>query len=78
MAYDISNYKTLGLLEELIDVTDPKRPTDAEVAIVKAAVVKAIDTARREGVGLSNRLGSPNRASTSLVRERMRAKWNAA
>ncbi len=78
MAYDISNYKTLGLLEDLIDVTDPKRPTDEEVAIVKAAVVKAIDTARREGVGLSNRLGSPNRASTSLVRERMRAEWNAA
>ena len=27
------------------------------------------------GVTLSNRLGSPNRASTSLVRERMREQW---
>ena len=78
MAYDISNFRTLGLLEELIDVTDPKHPTDAEVTTVKSAVVKAIDTARKEGVTLENRLGSPNRASTSLVRERMRAEWNAA
>ena len=78
MAYDIANYKTLGLLEELIDVADPKHPTQAEVQTVKAAVTKAIETARREGVMLTNRLGSPNRASTSLVRERMRAEWNAA
>ncbi len=75
MAYDIANYKTLGLLEELIDVANPKHPTAAETETVKVAVIKAIDTARREGVGLTNRLGSPNRASTSLVRERMRAEW---
>lgn len=77
MAYDIANYKTLGLLEDLIDVTDPKHPTEAEFETVKMAVIKAIDTARKEGVGLTNRLGSPNRASSSLVRERMRAEWQA-
>ncbi len=75
MAYDIANYKTLGLLEELIDVADPKHPTNKEVETVSTAVAKAIDTARREGVMLDNRLGSPNRARTSLVRERMRAEW---
>lgn len=78
MAYDIANYKTLGLLEELIDVANPKAPTGPEVQTVKSAVVKAIESARKEGVMLTNRLGSPNRASTSLVRERIRAEWNAA
>ena len=77
MAYDIASYKTLGLLEELIDVADPKQPTQADVQTVKTAVNKAIDTARREGVTLANRLGSPNRTSTSLVRERMKAEWEA-
>ncbi len=78
MAYDIANYKTLGLLEELIDVADPTQPTNAEVKTVKSAVNKAIETARREGVMLTNRLGSPNRASTKRVRELMKAEWSKA
>lgn len=75
MAYDIVNYKTLGLLEELIDVADPVHPTAVEVENARNAVLRAIESTRAGGVTLSNRLGSPNRASTSLVRERMREQW---
>ena len=75
MAYDITNYRTLGLLEDLINVADPSRPDDAEVATIRAAVIRAIATARTSDVSLANRLGSPNRASTSRVREAMRDQW---
>lgn len=75
MAYDIANYETLGLLEDLIDLADPGHPAGEEVATVRSAVARAIETARENGPALTNRLGSPNRASTSLVRERMREQW---
>lgn len=75
MAYDIANYKTLGLLEDLIDVADPENPTGKEVELVRDTVIRAIKDARASGVWLTNRLGAPNRASTSLVRERMREQW---
>lgn len=77
MAYDIAHYRTLGLLEELVDVADPLRPTDAEVQAVRAAVSRAVDAAVAGGPALSNRLGSPNRAATALVREQMRRQWQA-
>ncbi len=75
MAYDIANYRTLGLLEELIHVADPARPEDGEIATIRDAVIRAIATARTGDVSLANRLGSPNRASTSRVREAMRSQW---
>ena len=75
MAYDITNYRTLGLLEDLIDVADPARPDNAEVATIRTAVIRAIASARKGDVLLMNRLGSPNRASTSRVREAMRSQW---
>ncbi len=78
MAYDVSRYATLGLLEELIDVADPLSPTQAEIETVRSSIVNAIGAARREGHRLDNRLGSPNRAATLRVRERMREQWQKA
>lgn len=77
MAYDIANYRTLGLLEELVDVADPLRPSAEEVQAVRAAVSRAVGAAVAGGPSLSNRLGSPNRAGTALVREQMRRQWQA-
>lgn len=77
MAYDIANYRTLGLLEALVDVADPMRPTDEEVQAVRAAVSRAVGAAVAGGTSLANRLGSPNRAGTALVREQMRRQWQA-
>lgn len=75
MAYDIGNYRSLGLLEQLLDIRDPLQASEQELNQVRDAVVEAIAKTRREGTGLSNRLGAANRRSSSLVRERMRAEW---
>ncbi|MFC0226436.1 biotin-independent malonate decarboxylase subunit gamma [Serratia aquatilis] len=75
MAYDIGHYASLGLLEQLLDIRDPLKASEQELELVRQTLVAAIAKTRREGPGLTNRLGASNRSSTSLVRERMRAEW---
>ena len=75
MAYDISHYNTLGLLENLINVKNPETPTKEEIEIVVSAVKAAMEKTKKEGNLLNNRIGSDNRISTKLVREKMRAQW---
>ena len=74
MAYDISNYATLGLLANLLDISNPDAPSDNDLAQVKATLQQAISDARQDTT-LKNRLGADNRRSSALVRERMRASW---
>lgn len=74
MAYDISNYATLGLLADLLNVSNPDAPSDADVAQVELTVQKAIADARQDP-SLKCRLGAENRRSSAVVRERMRAAW---
>lgn len=74
MAYDISNYATLGLLSSLLDIGNPDAPSDNDLAQVKTALQQAISDARQDTT-LKNRLGADNRRSSALVRERMRASW---
>src|SRR5471030_1114296 len=75
MAYDIENYATLGLLSQLLDIADPDSATPDDIVNVQSALWNNILDARTEGVGLKNRLGADNRASSQLVRERMRQEW---
>lgn len=74
MAYDVSNYATLGLLSDLLTLSNPDAPSDADLATVEITVQKAIADARKDP-GLTNRLGAENRRSSALVREKMRAAW---
>ncbi|EBP0114995.1 biotin-independent malonate decarboxylase subunit gamma [Salmonella enterica] len=74
MAYDISNYATLGLLENLLDISNPDAPSESDLALVKTTLQQAINDARQDPT-LKNRLGADNRRSSALVRERMRASW---
>ena len=74
MAYDVSNYATLGLLSDLLNLSNPDAPSDADLALVEISVQKAISDARKDPT-LKNRLGAENRRSSALVRERMRASW---
>ncbi|ELW9444446.1 biotin-independent malonate decarboxylase subunit gamma [Pluralibacter gergoviae] len=74
MAYDISNYATLGLLSDLLSVSNPDAPSDADLALVEISVQKAITDARQDP-SLKCRLGAENRRSSALVREKMRAAW---
>ncbi|WP_039057686.1 biotin-independent malonate decarboxylase subunit gamma [Enterobacter sp. Bisph1] len=74
MAYDISNYATLGLLADLLDISNPDAPTNADLAQVQKTLQQAINDARQDTT-LKNRLGADNRRSSALVRERMKASW---
>ena len=74
MAYDIDNYATLGLLADLLDISNPDAPTDNDLAQVHSTLQQAIHDARQDRT-LKNRLGADNRHSSLLVRERMKASW---
>lgn len=74
MAYDIGNYATLGLLSNLLDISNPDAPSDNDLTLVKTTLQQAISDARQDTT-LKNRLGADNRRSSALVRERMRASW---
>ena len=74
MAYDIENYKTLGLLSSLLDITNPDAPSSDDLALVNRTLQQALGEARQDKM-LKNRLGADNRRSSALVRERMRASW---
>ncbi len=74
MAYDISSYATLGLLDSLLNLSNPDAPSQSDVDQVTRAVQDAIVDARRDP-SLACRLGAENRRSSALVRERMRAAW---
>lgn len=74
MAYDISNYATLGLLADLLDISNPDAPSETDLTQVKTTLQQAINDARQDTT-LKTRLGADNRRSSALVRERMRASW---
>ncbi|MBS1203760.1 MAG: biotin-independent malonate decarboxylase subunit gamma [Proteobacteria bacterium] len=74
MAYDISNYATLGLLSDLLNISNPDAPSESDLTQVKDTLQQAIKDARQDTT-LKNRLGADNRRSSALVRERMKASW---
>ncbi|QHW97595.1 biotin-independent malonate decarboxylase subunit gamma [Klebsiella variicola] len=74
MAYDVSNYATLGLLSALLDVNNPDAPDDHDLSLVSNTLRDAIADARKD-TSLKCRLGAENRRSSQLVRDRMRASW---
>jgi len=74
MAYDISNYATLGLLSDLLNISNPDAPSADDLTQVNSVLRQAIQDARQDNT-LKNRLGADIRRSSSLVRERMRASW---
>ncbi|WP_437614497.1 biotin-independent malonate decarboxylase subunit gamma [Erwinia sp. V71] len=75
MAYDIANYQTLGLLDNLLDIPQPDQPTDHDRQVVTDALISAVSRARSGDRTLRHRLRGDNRRSSALVRERMRADW---
>ena len=74
MAYDVSNYATLGLLSALLDINNPDAPDDHDLSLVSNTLRDAIADARTDD-SLKCRLGAENRRSSQLVRDRMRASW---
>lgn len=74
MAYDVSNYATLGLLSALLDISHPDAPDEGDMSLVSRTLRDAIADARKD-TSLKCRLGAENRRSSQLVRDRMRASW---
>ncbi|QHM72401.1 biotin-independent malonate decarboxylase subunit gamma [Mixta intestinalis] len=75
MAYDVKNYQTLGLLDELLNIAKPDEPGEAEKQQVIESLIRQIKDARDGDNSLQHRLRGENRRSSALVRERMRAAW---
>ncbi len=69
MAYDISNYASLGLLSDLLNISNPDIPSANDLTLVVNSLQQAIDDARQDPT-LKCRLGADNRRSSCLVRER--------
>ncbi|CAG9001630.1 MAG: hypothetical protein CENE_03653 [Candidatus Celerinatantimonas neptuna] len=76
MAYDIKNYASLGILDELLQVSDANAPSAADVEVIQSSLVTQIASARESGSSLMNRLGASNRQSSALVRGKMRQQWH--
>ena len=75
MAYDIESYAGLGLLWETLSVSQIEQPSAADLASIQGCLVAAIEDVRSSGSDLRSRLGAPNRAASSKVRELLRAQW---
>lgn len=78
MAYDIRNYASLGLLWRLLSVADADSPLDADVEMVREALLAALaDIRATPERGLTGRLDAGHRSASRKVRERMRAQWQS-
>jgi malonate decarboxylase gamma subunit len=79
LSYDIRDYAKLGLLYELLQVTNPDEPCQNEIAKVQQALIEAIADARSGSTDLSNRMESPGalewRKAGRAARARMIEQW---
>jgi len=75
MAYDIDSYAGLGLLWETLSVSQIEQPSAGDVTAVQECLIAAVKDVQGSSNDLSSRLGAPNRAASSNVRELLRAQW---
>jgi malonate decarboxylase gamma subunit len=79
LSYRIRDYARLGILHQLISVSNPENPTSADVEQVRRALVASVAEARSSAVDLRNRHESKEavavRGATQLVRARIAAQW---
>lgn len=74
MAYDLASYASLGLLWERVAVKAIEQPGADDIDSVRDVLVRAVQDIA-DSTDLRARLGAPNRAMSTLVRERLRAQW---
>lgn len=79
MSYDIKDYAKLGLLHQLLHVTNPLQPTQADIAEVKQALINAVADARQGPTDLSAHLLSDGakttRKATLAARALLEEQW---
>jgi malonate decarboxylase gamma subunit len=80
MSYDVRDYAKLGLLHQLLHVSDPLGPHPDDIDRVRQALEDAIDDARRGPTDLSIRMQSPaaleTRRAGIAVRALMFQQWD--
>ncbi|WP_296268948.1 biotin-independent malonate decarboxylase subunit gamma [Pseudomonas sp. UBA6562] len=74
MAYDLASYASLGLLWERVAVEAIEQPGPDDIDSVRDVLVRAVQDIG-DSTDLRSRLGAPNRAMSSRVRERLRTQW---
>jgi malonate decarboxylase gamma subunit len=76
MAYDIGSYNSLGLLSNLLNVSDADEPTDEDIEHIQQALKNAFEEITLSGVNdLKHRLDAENRSMSKKVRELLKEQW---
>jgi biotin-independent malonate decarboxylase gamma subunit len=79
LSYAVGQWATLGLCDELIDVSDAATPTTDDIATVRAALSGAVDRARTGPLDLSDRRESDAaktvRTASRKVYQTLAAQW---
>ena len=81
LSYDVRDFAKLGLLHELLHVSEPDHPSDEETQKVRDKLLAAIEDARRGPFDLGNRMESPEaretRQATLRTRALLESQWRA-
>jgi malonate decarboxylase gamma subunit len=79
MAYDIRSFASLGILHEVLQLTNLALPDEQDIALVhgalEAALADILDDPRR---GLDSRLQGRHRGASRKVRALLASEWEAA
>jgi malonate decarboxylase gamma subunit len=79
MAYDIKSFASLGILHEVLQLTNLALPDEQDIALVhgalEAALADVLEDPRRD---LSNRLRGEHRGASRQVRALLAQEWEAA
>ena len=78
LSYDVRDYAKLGLLYQLLQVSNPEAPSPEEISLVRNAVAEAIADARKGPTDLRNRFDAAQtaRKASRLIRARLEEQWN--
>lgn len=76
MAYDLKSYASLGLLSDILTVSNPENPNKADVQKVIEHLLNADQDIRQsQTIDLKHRLNAPNRQASKYVRQLLREQW---
>jgi len=79
MAYDIRNFASLGILSQVLQLTNLALPDEQDLALVHSALETALkDILEDRERNLAGRLQGQHRAASRRVRQLLETQWEAA
>jgi malonate decarboxylase gamma subunit len=77
MAYDIESYNSLGLLSDILEVSNADQPSVLDIQHIQQALTAAFADIKQQGThDLKHRLNAENRSASKRVRELLREQWS--